>query len=72
MKQMLDYKAIGGAPLLGVGGLSLVCHGSSDAATIESAVKQTVNLQQSGFIDALKEQAASFFRQDKKGAAENN
>ena len=72
LKQMLDYKAIGGAPLLGVGGLSLVCHGSSDAATIESAVKQTVNLQQSGFIDALKEQAASFFRQDKKGAAENN
>lgn len=72
LKQMLDYKAIGGAPLLGVGGLSLVCHGSSDAAMIESAVKQTVNLQQSGFIDALKEQAASFFRQDKKGAAENN
>lgn len=61
LKQMLDYKAIGGAPLLGVGGLSLVCHGSSDAETIQSAVKQTVNLQQSGFIEATKQQAASFF-----------
>ncbi len=63
LKQMLDYKAIGGAPLLGVGGLSLVCHGSSDAQTIESAIKQTVGLQQSGFIESLREQAASFFQQ---------
>lgn len=64
LKQMLDYKSIGGAPLLGVGGLSLVCHGSSDAVTIESAVKQTVNLQKSGFIAEMKEQVASFFKQD--------
>ena len=66
LKQMLDYKAIGGAPLLGVGGLSLVCHGSSDAETIQSAIKQTVNLQQSGFIEDMKQQAASFFSKNDK------
>ena len=61
LKQMLDYKKVGGAPLLGVGGLSVVCHGSSDAVTIEAAVKQTVNLHKSDFIPAMKERAASFF-----------
>ncbi len=66
LKQMLDYKAIGGAPLLGVGGLSLVCHGSSDAETIQSAIKQTVNLQQSGFIEDMKQQVASFFSKNDK------
>lgn len=69
LKQMLDYKKIGGAPLLGVGGLSVVCHGSSDAVTIEAAVRQTVNLHNSGFITAMKEQVANFFV-DKK-AKEN-
>ncbi len=64
LKQMMDYKAYGGAPLLGVGGLSLVCHGSSDAVMIENAVKQTVSLQQSGFIEKLKEQAAAYFATD--------
>ena len=66
LKQMLDYKAIGGAPLLGVGGLRLVCHGSSDAETIQSAIKQTVNLQQSGFIEDMKQQVASFFSKNDK------
>ena len=61
LKQMLDYKKVGGAPLLGVGGLSVVCHGSSDAVTIEAAVKQTVNLHKSDFIPAMKERAASIF-----------
>jgi len=65
MKQLLDYKKVGGAPLLGVGGLSLVCHGSSDAEMIASAVKQTMNLHQTGFITAMREQAASFFQQKK-------
>lgn len=65
MKQLLDYKKVGGAPLLGVGGLSLVCHGSSDAEMIASAVKQTMNLHQTGFITAMREQVASFFQQKK-------
>lgn len=70
LKQMMDYKAYGGAPLLGVGGLSLVCHGSSDAVMIENAVNQTVELQKSGFINKLKEQAAAFFAADDADKAE--
>jgi len=35
-----DYHEYGGAPLLGVNGLCLICHGSSEARTIVSAVKR--------------------------------
>lgn len=64
IKSMMDYKQYGGAPLLGVNGLSLVCHGSSDAETICNAVKQTVKLAESDFIGHLQSQAAEFFKPD--------
>lgn len=39
-KKKLDYKEHGGAPLLGVNGLVLKSHGSSDATAIKNAVRQ--------------------------------
>src|SRR5687768_6205293 len=41
-----DWQEYGGAPLLGVGGYSLICHGKSDAKAIKNAIrvgKQLVN-----------------------------
>lgn len=35
----LDYRRIGGAPLLGVNGTVIVCHGGSDACAIEHALR---------------------------------
>lgn len=61
IKSILDYKKYGGAPLLGVGGISVVCHGSSDAVSIECAIKQVRELHNSSFIENIKEQAAQFF-----------
>lgn len=62
LKDMMDYKQYGGAPLLGVNGLSLVCHGSSDTDTIFNAIKKTADLCERGFVDKLKVQAAEFFQ----------
>ncbi|MFD2612962.1 phosphate acyltransferase PlsX [Paenibacillus gansuensis] len=39
-KKKLDYKEHGGAPLLGLNGLVLKSHGSSDAKAIKNAVRQ--------------------------------
>ncbi len=39
---MLDYSQYGGAPLLGVRGVSIVCHGSSTANAIKHAVRVAV------------------------------
>lgn len=66
LKDMMDYKQYGGAPLLGVNGLSLVCHGSSDAETIYNAVKKTADLCERGFVEHLQTQAAEFFKTDEQ------
>ncbi|HHY61256.1 MAG TPA: phosphate acyltransferase PlsX [Clostridia bacterium] len=39
LKNMLDYAEYGGAPLLGVKGVSIICHGSSKARAITNAIK---------------------------------
>lgn len=39
IKKMMDYAEVGGAPLLGVKGVSIICHGSSKARAIQNAVR---------------------------------
>jgi glycerol-3-phosphate acyltransferase PlsX len=36
--RVLDYAEYGGAPLLGVGGISIICHGESSARAIRNAI----------------------------------
>jgi glycerol-3-phosphate acyltransferase PlsX len=38
LKRLMDYTEYGGAPLLGVDGIAMVCHGSSNAKAIKNAV----------------------------------
>jgi glycerol-3-phosphate acyltransferase PlsX len=38
-KQRLDYSEYGGAPLLGIKGITIVCHGRSNANAIKNAVR---------------------------------
>jgi glycerol-3-phosphate acyltransferase PlsX len=38
IRKRTDYREIGGAPLLGVNGVAMICHGSSDAHAIKSAI----------------------------------
>lgn len=40
LKNKLDYKEHGSAPLLGLNGLVMKCHGSSDAVAVKNAVRQ--------------------------------
>ncbi|NLJ32990.1 MAG: phosphate acyltransferase PlsX [Firmicutes bacterium] len=37
-RRSLDYQEYGGAPLLGVKGICIICHGSSNARAIENAI----------------------------------
>ncbi len=39
VKKRINYEEYGGAPLLGVSGLSVICHGSSSHKAIKSAIK---------------------------------
>src|SRR6185295_12448009 len=38
----LDYSEVGGAPLLGVKGVSIICHGRSSPKAIKNAIKTAV------------------------------
>jgi len=38
-KRRLDYSEFGGAPLLGIKGISIVCHGRSNANAIKNAIR---------------------------------
>jgi len=39
MKREMDYAEYGGAPLLGIDGICIICHGSSSARAIKNAIK---------------------------------
>jgi glycerol-3-phosphate acyltransferase PlsX len=39
IRKKIDYSEYGGAPLLGVNGISIICHGSSSAKAIRNAVR---------------------------------
>jgi len=55
IKNRMDYAEYGGAPLLGVDGVSVVCHGSSKARAIFKAIGVANTCCESGFIGQLKE-----------------
>jgi len=47
-KKRLDYSEYGGAPLLGVKGVSIVCHGSSNANAIKNAIRVAAEFARAG------------------------
>jgi len=48
LRAATDYAEYGGAPLLGVDGVALICHGSSNARAIANAIKLAVKLASKG------------------------
>jgi glycerol-3-phosphate acyltransferase PlsX len=46
--RILDYSEYGGAPLLGVQGVCIICHGSSTANAVKNAIRVAVQAVQAG------------------------
>lgn len=53
-KARLDYAEYGGAPLLGVDGISIICHGSSKAKAIRNAIRVAYECHSHDFVGRLK------------------
>lgn len=53
LKQKHDWREYGAAPLLGVGGVSLICHGSSDALAIRNAIRTGRQFLRSGLNETI-------------------
>ncbi len=44
LKKVYDYEEYGGVPLLGVNGISIICHGNSSAKAIKNALRVVQNM----------------------------
>lgn len=56
LKRKSDYSEIGGAPLLGVDGISIICHGSSDAKAIHNAIRVAIECKKEDYVQAIKDE----------------
>lgn len=55
----LDYAEYGGAPLLGVGGVSIICHGESRPKAIRNALAVAAQAVRSGMVRHMAKELAS-------------
>ena len=53
LKKRMDYRTYGGAPLLGVNGISIICHGSSDAIAIKNAILRAKEMVQMDWLTKI-------------------
>ena len=51
--RVLDYSEYGGAPLLGVGGVSIVCHGESPPKAVRNAIREAVRAVRSSMVEHI-------------------
>jgi glycerol-3-phosphate acyltransferase PlsX len=64
--RLLDYSEYGGAPLLGVKGVSIICHGASTANAIKNAIRVAV---QSVQVDLSRHIGAEFAQREAAASA---
>ena len=53
LKKILDYDEQGGAPLVGIDGVAIICHGRSNAKAIKNGVRVAAELSQAGLVPSL-------------------
>jgi phosphate acyltransferase len=59
IRKLVDYAEVGGAPLLGVDGLVMICHGRSSPKAIKSAIRVTVNETRHHILDKMRREVTS-------------
>lgn len=52
-KKRIDYDEYGGAPLLGVNGISIVCHGSSSAKAVKNGIRVAMESVDNHLVKAI-------------------
>ncbi len=57
-KKRVDYTEYGGAPMLGINGTGIVCHGKSNAQAIKNAILEAVRLVKNNIKDKISKDLA--------------
>ncbi|HZQ90406.1 MAG TPA: phosphate acyltransferase PlsX [Terriglobales bacterium] len=63
-KKRLDYSEYGGAPLLGIKGVCIVCHGSSNANAIKNALRVAAEFANRGINSKIEQELATNHRRE--------
>jgi len=58
--RVLDYSEYGGAPLLGVKGVVIICHGSSSSNAIKNALRVAVQMVETGLSDHIEAEFSEY------------
>jgi phosphate acyltransferase len=53
LKRRIDYAEFGGAPLLGVNGITMICHGRSSAKAIKNAIRRAKGMAERRVQDLI-------------------
>ena len=72
VRKKLDYTEYGGAPLLGVRGGVVICHGSSDAKAIKNGIRMAASLGRGGVDREIAASMASHGRLAEEGISAGN
>ncbi|MGH7866434.1 MAG: phosphate acyltransferase PlsX, partial [Candidatus Dormibacteraceae bacterium] len=59
IRQQLDWREYGGAPLMGINGVAVVAHGRSDARAIRSAIRVAMQTSEAGLGQSIREALAA-------------
>ncbi|MCG3157885.1 MAG: Phosphate acyltransferase [bacterium] len=60
LRKIFDYEEYGGAPLLGVDGVTIICHGSSTPKAIRNAIKEAMAMVREGINQIIRQELESF------------
>jgi len=52
-EEQLDYERFGGAPLLGINGVAVICHGNSTPRAIKNAIKLAADYAQNRLVEKM-------------------
>ena len=55
-RKKIDYSEYGGAPLLGVRGVTVIGHGSSNAHAIKNAIRVAIELVRGGVNERIEQE----------------
>jgi len=64
-KRRVDYAEYGGAPLLGINGVSIICHGRSSPKAIKNAIRRAKGLAESRVDELIQRDIEESFSQAK-------
>lgn len=64
IKKKFDYTEVGGAPFLGINGIMIKAHGSSDAKALKNAIRQACLLYDNKCIDTIRNEISKLGVED--------